>query len=397
MDNLINLELESPFQPSSPVKPEFFKGREEIIKKILRYLNKSMKCDVQHFFLTGEKGMGKTSIAEFIMDGIKEFNVVSIYVSNKSNDSVDSLVSSIMKALLNKLPPKSRKDKIKSWFGNHVSEVNIYGTKFKFKLDEFKEEDIKDNFLDYLSIAYEDLKEEYASIFIVIDDINGLSKSKEFVDWYKHFADTVAVDDSYNLPIYFLLEGYADKFDDLVELEPSFGRIFHYDDVGLLDDDEIKSFFLDTFNSLGVNVDDEALDFMTRYTSGMPLAMQFIGDSVFWNLKYDKVSLLDAKESVIIASKNMGRNPLRRTLKGITNPLFHEMLTKIASKELLMFTFNQIEDIFTEKEMDNLPDFIKTVTNLGIIKKDEYSNQYLFKDGLFYVYYHIKAFEKEYS
>lgn len=70
MDNLINLELESPFQPYTPVKPEFFKGREEIIKKILRYLNKSMKCDVQHSFLTGEKGMGKTSIAEFIMDGI---------------------------------------------------------------------------------------------------------------------------------------------------------------------------------------------------------------------------------------------------------------------------------------------------------------------------------------
>ena len=395
MSGYVDLELESPFQPSSPVKPEFFKGRREIIKKILKYLNKSMKCDVQHFFLTGQRGMGKTSIAEFITEEIKEFNIVSGYVSNKNNNSVDSLVSDIMKALLNKLPPQSRTEKLRTWFGDHVSEINIHGTILKFNLDEYKEEDIKNNFLDYLSIAYNELKNEYNSMFIVIDDINGLSESKEFVDWYKQFADTIVVDNSYNLPVYFLLEGYSEKFDDLVELEPSFGRIFHYADVNILSDDEIKSFFKDTFNSLDISINDDALDFMTEYTSGMPLTMQFIGDSVFWNLNQNTISISDAKEGVILAAQNMENNLIRRTLKRINNPLYEEILIKIASKKLISFSQEKLAKILTEKEMDNLPHFLEKITNLNIIQKDEYTNEFVFKDRIFYTYYHIKSFEKD--
>ena len=342
------------------------------------------------FFLTGKKGMGKTSIAEFIMEEIKEYNIVSVYVSNKSNDSVDSLVSSIMKALVNKLPPKSRTEKIKTWFGNHVSEVKIRGSKLKFNLDKYEEEDIKNNFLDYLAMSFNDLKEEYNAMFIIIDDINGLSESREFVDWYKQFSDTVIVDDSYNIPIYFLLEGYPEKFDNLVELESSFGRIFHYGDVGLLDDDEIKNFFKDTFNTMDISVDDDALEFMTDYSSGMPLTMQLIGDSVFWNLKKN-ISILDAKEGTIIAAKNMENNLIRTIVKSINNPLYEDILTKIAQKQYFSFTYTEIEDILTEKEIDNLPNFLNTTLKLNIIQKDEYDNKYIFKDRLYYSYYRIKS------
>lgn len=300
-----------------------------------------------------------------------------------------------MKALLNKLPPQSRTEKLRTWFGDHVSEINIHGTILKFNLDEYKEEDIKNNFLDYLSIAYNELKNEYNSMFIVIDDINGLSESKEFVDWYKQFADTIAVDNSYNLPVYFLLEGYSEKFDDLVELEPSFGRIFHYADVNILSDDEIKSFFKDTFNSLDISINDDALDFMTEYTSGMPLTMQFIGDSVFWNLNQNTISISDAKEGVILAAQNMENNLIRRTLKRINNPLYEEILIKIASKKLISFSQEKLAKILTEKEMDNLPHFLEKITNLNIIQKDEYTNEFVFKDRIFYTYYHIKSFEKD--
>ena len=398
MANVIYLEHESPFQPYTPVKPEYFKGRSDVLKKILRYLNKSMKCDVQHFFLTGQRGMGKTSIAEFIMEGLAEFNILPIYVSNKNNDSVDVLVSKIMKALANKLPNTSKKDKIKTWFGNHVSEINIQGNKIKFDLDKSKEEEIKNNFLEYLLLSFEDFKDNYQSMFIVIDDINGLSESKEFVDWYKEFADTVAVDKSYQLPVYFLLEGYPDKFDNLVELEPSFGRIFHYADVDLLDENEVKSFFVDTFNMIDISIDDDALDFMIEYTSGVPLTMQYIGDSVFWNLNRDNISIIDAKEGVINAAKGMGNIQLRRTLKRLDNPLYEVILTKIASKKLTTFTADDLKEVLTENEMDNWANCINTVLELDIIQQDDYyDKKYSFKDKTYFTYFHIKSFENEYN
>ena len=85
-------------------------------------------------------------------------------------------------------------------------------------------------------------------VFLIIDDINGLSESKKFVDWYKRFADTIEVNrGDFNLPLYVLFAAYPDKFDSLVYEEPSFGRIFHYDEIDRLSDLEVKEFFKDTF------------------------------------------------------------------------------------------------------------------------------------------------------
>lgn len=54
------------------------------------------------------------------------------------------------------------------------------------------------------------------------------------------------------------------------------------------------------------------------------------------------------------------------------NPLFQDILFKMTSKEFLIFTFNQVEDIFTRKKRDILPVFIETVYDLGIIDEDGY-------------------------
>ena len=109
MSEYINLDYDSPFYPSTPVDPTLFKGREDIIKKILRYFPKVLNKKVQHFFLTGNKGMGKTSVAEFIINEIKEYNITHVYISNKDNDSVEILASRIIQEIINQYPPQSRK------------------------------------------------------------------------------------------------------------------------------------------------------------------------------------------------------------------------------------------------------------------------------------------------
>ena len=125
MEDYLIDELETPFQPKYPVKPDYFKGRNEIIKKILRYLNKSLKGEVQHFFLTGNKGMGKTSIADFIIQYVsRKYNMTYAYVSNKGNNSVEKLASNIMKELLEKIPETSFDEKLHSCYRS-----SIYGYK----------------------------------------------------------------------------------------------------------------------------------------------------------------------------------------------------------------------------------------------------------------------------
>ena len=112
----------------------------------------------------------------------------------------------------------------------------------------------KDYFADYISELFEEFPDEKQGILIIIDDINGLSDSREFADWYKKLADTLAVSKHYHLPVYFLLAVYPEKFNALVIHEESFGSIFHTDCIDRLDDSEVADFFKDTFKQCEMEI-----------------------------------------------------------------------------------------------------------------------------------------------
>lgn len=276
-----DIDMENPFEPGRSVSPDKFKGREENIKKILRNMNKARKGSVQHYFLTGNKGMGKTSLAEFVKEYVEiNYGMIGIYVSNKGNNSLNSLISSIIQAFLNKIPRDSLKDKVKNLFAS-IESIEIRGTRVNFKPSKSLILDIEKDFPYYLNQLIKDLPSNNG-IFLVIDDINGLSESKKFVDWYKVFADTIEVNrNDFNLPLYILFAAYPDKFDSLVFEEPSFGRIFHYDEIDRLSDLEVKEFFRDTFATVNKEISENSLELLSYFSGGIPLIMQEIGYSIY--------------------------------------------------------------------------------------------------------------------
>ena len=84
------IDRESPFQPGKRVDSYYFKGRRESIIKILKYVNSVKNSQVQQFFLTGQKGFGKTSPAEFVKQYIEDnLGLTGVYVSNKNNSTVE--------------------------------------------------------------------------------------------------------------------------------------------------------------------------------------------------------------------------------------------------------------------------------------------------------------------
>ena len=395
MINILDNEIETPFQPSNPVKPEYFKGRLDVIRKIIRYTPNALKCEPQHFFLTGKKAMGKTSISDFVMEYlIEEYNMACSYTSNKGNNSIEFLCSDILVNLLNNLPKQSRLEKVKTWFGKHVSEVEFAGTKIRLNIDEDKQKIIKNDFLTYLNQAFEDLKDNYNGLFIVIDDINGLSNNREFVDWYKRLADTAFVDRFIQIPVYFLLIGYPEKFDSLVEMESSFGRIFYYADINELDDGDVNEFFTETFDSIGVSIEEDALDLMIKYTSGVPLTMQQIGDSIFWNLTTNNITVDMAKKGIIDAADELANRQIRRIIYHVDSPVYEKILLKIASDNLSTFTSDSLKEILSGDEYEQVDEFISNMLDIQLLKVyDKWKDriEYEFTEKTFYTYYNIKS------
>ena len=76
---------ESPFESGHHVSQDNFKGRDEDIFKIVRYMPKIINKGIpEHFFVTGKPKMGKTSFVKFVGNKVEEdFHMLSIYVNSE--------------------------------------------------------------------------------------------------------------------------------------------------------------------------------------------------------------------------------------------------------------------------------------------------------------------------
>ena len=397
MDFDFDLDRESPFQPGIPVSPDRFRGRQETIYKILRYVNLAKKGETQHFFLTGKRRMGKTSVVDFVKDYVSyNENMIGVYVSNKGNDSIEVLTKEIIEALINELPPDNLSKQIKKWFGNHIQSIEIKGTKINFEVDEELSRNFKNYFPDHILEIYNEFpKDKQQGILIIIDDINGLSKTRQFADWYKKLADTLAVSNHYNLPVYFLLAGYPERFNALVAHEESFGSIFHFDFIDCLSDEEVIDFFKSTFAKVEMELSDEALEIMVTFSSGLPLMMQQIGESVFWACKNNIITKDEAIDGIINAAHEIGSKQIKPVLDQIKSDNYEPILQFLVENSMNNFKRSDVKDKMDISD-NVLSNFLSKMVELGILESTghKYSGTYKFNNNLYYTYFWIKSFEK---
>lgn len=303
---------------------------------------------MQHFFLTGKKGIGKTSLAEFVKQYIEgNENALGIYVSNKGQHSLEGLVSSIFEAFLNNVEKSFFERGFEALFGR-IEILEFRGTKIRFKPDEETSRDLVASFHYILNELINEEFEDYDCIFLVIDDINGLSEQEEFVNWYKRFADTIEVDDSFDLPLYILFAGYPEKFDNLVLQDLSFGRIFHHEEIGNLVDGDVREFFINAFDSVGMKCEDDALELLVMFSQGSPLMMQHIGDAVFWQADGEIITKKTATIGVLNVANELGSKQIRPDLNRIESKHYLNILLKLGKHQIYGFQKSELEPILSD-------------------------------------------------
>ncbi|MBR5503697.1 MAG: ATP-binding protein [Methanobrevibacter sp.] len=291
----------SPFQPGIPVSPNNFKGRKDIIEEIIRYFPAIALGRPQHFFILGERGFGKSSLAKFIINSAKkDYSMLGVHIMNDSVHTVDELIIQIIEVILNEIKSESWAQRIFDFFNNHIEKVGVGGLTIKFNPSNDELKNIKDHFSFYLIDLVRNF-EDKKGLLIVIDDINGLSDTPEFANWYKSFVDTMATSYNNEAPIGIILTSYEEKFLKLNYHNPSFKRIFHVHKLDNLSYDEVLDFYEDIFDSVNMDYEEEALEIMTKYSSGMPVTMHEIGDASFWNDNDNYISTDDALFGVIKA------------------------------------------------------------------------------------------------
>jgi hypothetical protein len=403
---LERLERNSPFTPGKPVPIEFFTGRKNEINRIKRSLSQTAKGKNENLFLTGDRGLGKSSLASYSLDIAEiEHDLLPVYCPLGGITSVSNFVKTVIEKMVASSRQKEIHEAFKQIFRKYISDLGlgIPGI-FSVKLDIPKEEldSFPSNFLPILNKSIETLKKHgKKGIALVLDDLNGITAIPEFAHFLKSTVDSIQIEYK-GLPLFLMLSGTKERRLELIEKQPSVGRIFDVIELGRLDEEEVKSFFLKSFESVSIKIEDDALSYIAKKTNGYPIFMQEIGDSVFWSVPGNLADYENAIEGVFDASVNIGHKYLdSQVYETIKSEKYHSILNKIGKA----IAENRIETEFhknelkkalglSEKETDVLDNFLGKMKELNVIvpilEKKGYRR---FSNDLYSIYIRLQSVE----
>ncbi|WP_323735570.1 hypothetical protein PXD04_06635 [Methanosphaera sp. ISO3-F5] len=272
--------------------------------------------------------------------------------------------------------------KLKSWaekifhtFEDNIENVGFMSLNVKLKNKESKEISyLIRHFAEFIKELCGYFKNEKKSLMIIIDDVNGLSRTDKFANWYKSFATKL---DSYideDIPVGFILTSYPQNFNKFKKMNPSFTRIFNIIPIEKLSDNDVSKFYTNVFNEINMELDDKALELMVKYTFGMPLMIHEIGYNIFWLCdKNEKITCNTALTGIKIAKESILTKYLHENIANKNyKRILREISTHITPGENDQIIVPEIKQNLLEEEKDLLDVFIIESKNAGIIESIDY-------------------------
>ena len=273
---------ESPFTPGKPVPVEYFIARSKEIERLERAIRQTSSGRNENIFITGERGIGKSSLAGFIRYlAEKEYDFIGAHCFLGGVRDLEGMIRVIFQRLLQETSDRSIFDSLKNVFGKYIKGITLFGVGIEFTTDRSELRTLLDNFLPVMRKVNETIKDHKKGMMLILDDLNGISDISEFAQFLKSFVDELATS-RYSLPLLIILVGIPERRENLIRHQPSVARIFDIIDLSPMNEDESKEFFNNMFNKQNISLTSQALSLMVNLSGGFPMLMHEVGDAVFW-------------------------------------------------------------------------------------------------------------------
>lgn len=384
----------SPFSPGNPVATELFIGREEQVKLLRRAIVQAKAGNPQYLFVTGERGIGKSSLAYLGKElADKEYGFIGAQVLLGGAESLGEVCRRLLQALISQLPDKNLLEKAKSIFDRYIERVDLFGLGVEFRKDTESRKSLAENFLPLMQrLKDEALRAGRHGIFLVADDLNGVAREANFASFLKSMVDQIAVTKMREFPWVFVLVGVPQRMEDLKEQQPSVDRIFSVIELPLLSAEEASGFFKRAFSSVNCRCQQDVLRALSIWAGGYPVIWHELGDAVFWEDDDDDISLSDAARGLSSAAHNVGRKYLKRPLYDeLRSPVYRNILKHIARSSSPIRRSEILGNLPT-KEGKNFDNFIRKMRELDVLRPSAgKKGEYVFSNMLFAMYVTLQA------
>ena len=368
----IDQKYSSPFTPGSPAPADLFAGRIRQIKEVDNYLRQSAAGRQENVFLTGDRGIGKSTFASIVrqMAGINH-GMVGIHVFLGGVTTLEELTRRIFEALVREGWDQPWYARISNMLSDRVKKVGALGITIEFSPGPEDLTLLTRRFPEAFGEFVARISEDRRGVLIILDDINGLADNDRFANWYKSVVDQIATQFG-PYPALIMLSGLSERRDQLAVHQPSLMRVFRIVELERLDDEEVESFFDKAFGEVGMTVKADAMRRMVGYSSGLPVMMQEIGDATFWADSDGVVTQQDAVSGIRGAAVSVGQKYLDPNIyQAIRSGRYRAIIRKMAGDSIQPdFTRQQIASILTEEEFRVFDNLLRRLRQLGVVEID---------------------------
>ena len=380
----------SPFYPGQPVPVEYFVGRRAEIQRILeRGVGQVAAGKPSAFFVQGEYGIGKSSIAGYAQSvAERENGLHAIYATLGAVETMDGVGAAILEATVRSgiLRPKQRMEVIRHWLSKYIGEQSLFGV--TLRADKLKEDapKISSGILPFLCEVLEKLKDDgVKGIFLVLDEINGITRDPKFAHFLKGLVDTNAMG-SRPLPLLLMLCGVEERRREMIRHHQPIDRIFDVVQIDKMTREEMDGFFLKTFGSIHVQVEEAALHFMSHYSAGFPKIMHLVGDSAFWCDQDGVIDIADATKAVVDAAHEVGRKYVDQQVYAALQSKDYRAILDEVAEHGISFKKNEIANKLNDSQKKKFNNFLQKMKRLHVLRAGENRGEYVFNLRMVHLY-----------
>ena len=389
----------SPFYPGQPVPIEFFIGRINEIQRIARAIGQVELGKPQAIFLTGDYGIGKSSLAGFMRCYAEQNNhIFGIHVLLGGAETLEDLAAKTVETVIKmQIYGGTTTEKIRNFLSKYIGKQELFGFSINLEILKTDSPNISHGYLPFLRELFNRIKDDgIKGLILILDEINGITNNKQFAHFIKGLVDENALT-SHPLPLMLMLCGVEERRREMIQHHQPIERIFDIVEIKPMNENEMKDFFNKTFTSVDMQVKEEAMSLLCRYSAGFPKIMHIIGDAVFWVDQDNIIDREDAFKGILIATEDIGKKFVdQQVYDALYSRDYHSILTKLGKEKFdLSFQKSSIEQGLSEKEKSKFNNFLQRMKKLKVLKSGEERGEYIFNSRLVRFYIFLKSLEKK--
>ncbi len=252
--------------------------------------------------------------------------------------------------------------------------------------------------LPFLQEAMNRLKETgVKGIFLVLDEINGITANPKFAHLLKALIDTNALSRT-PLPLLLMLCGVEERRREMIRHHQPVERIFDIVEIESMSREEMEDFFHKAFESVHTRVEPEAMFAMTSNSAGFPKIMHLIGDAAFWLDKDGVITADDAGPAIIMAAEEVGRKFVDQQIyKALRSADYHSIFAKIAQigPSSMSFKRAEVAALLTTTEKKKFDNFLQKMKSLKVIRSGEVQGEYIFNMRMVQLYIWLQSLQRK--